>query len=156
MLAVGLSGELVYPVDKGSGSITTLAGADGVIDIPAGVEYLEKGEKVEVELFRELQPPIWWWRARTRILLEKLAERLPWRLMLLNTGSLRARLYLEDGVADLACGLEPGCVPAGRNDGNKELQERAGPDLQGCRGIVGPCRPAHRGLAQGLGHEGRI
>ncbi|MFA6372153.1 MAG: gephyrin-like molybdotransferase Glp, partial [Methanothrix sp.] len=37
MLAVGLSGQLVYPVDKGSGSITTLAGADGVIDIPSGV-----------------------------------------------------------------------------------------------------------------------
>ena len=37
------------------------------------------------------------------ILLEQLAERVPWRLVLLNTGSLRARLYLEDGVADLAC-----------------------------------------------------
>ena len=43
MLAVGISGDLVYPVDKGSGSITTLAMADGVIEIPAGVEYLEKG-----------------------------------------------------------------------------------------------------------------
>ncbi len=37
MLAVGVSGDLVYPVDKGSGSITTLALADGVIEIPAGV-----------------------------------------------------------------------------------------------------------------------
>ncbi|MDQ1261342.1 MAG: molybdopterin molybdotransferase, partial [Euryarchaeota archaeon] len=55
MLAVGLSGELVYPVDKGSGSITTLAGADGIIDIPEGVEYLEKGKKVEVELFSEVE-----------------------------------------------------------------------------------------------------
>ena len=45
MLAVGLSGELVYPVDKGSGSITTLAGADGVIDIPAGVEYPGEGRE---------------------------------------------------------------------------------------------------------------
>ena len=56
MLAVGLSGELAYPVDKGSGSITTLAGADGIIDIPAGVEYLEKGEAVVVELFAGAEP----------------------------------------------------------------------------------------------------
>ena len=103
MLAVGLSGELVYPVDKGSGSITTLAGADGVIDIPAGVEYLEKGEKVEVELFGEAEPADLVVAGENCMLLEQLAERVPWRLVLLNTGSVRARLYLEDGVADLAC-----------------------------------------------------
>jgi putative molybdopterin biosynthesis protein len=103
MLAVGLSGELVYPVDKGSGSITTLAGADGVIDIPAGVEYLEKGEKVVVELFSEVDAADLVVAGENCILLEQLAERMPWRLVLLNTGSVRARLYLEDDVADLAC-----------------------------------------------------
>ncbi len=103
MLAVGLSGELVYPVDKGSGSITTLAGADGIIDIPAGVEYLEKGEKVEVELFSEVEAADLVVAGENCMLLEQLAERVPWRLVLLNTGSLQARLYLEDGVADLAC-----------------------------------------------------
>ncbi|MCX6680430.1 MAG: molybdopterin biosynthesis protein [Methanothrix sp.] len=103
MLAVGLSGELVYPVDKGSGSITTLAGADGVIDIPSGVEYLEKGEKVEVELFSEVEAADLVVVGENCMLLEQLAERVPWRLVLLNTGSLQARLYLEDGVADLAC-----------------------------------------------------
>ena len=103
MLAVGLSGELVYPVDKGSGSITTLAGADGVIDIPAGVEYLEKGEKIEVELFSDVEAAHLVVAGENCILLEQLAERVPWHLRLLNTGSVRARLYLEDGVADLAC-----------------------------------------------------
>ena len=103
MLAVGLSGELVYPVDKGSGSITTLAGADGVINIPSGVEYLEKGEKVEVELFSEVEAADLVVAGENSILLEQLAERVPWRLVLLNSGSLQARLYLEDGVADLAC-----------------------------------------------------
>jgi putative molybdopterin biosynthesis protein len=103
MLAVGLSGELVYPVDKGSGSITTLAGADGIIDIPVGVEYLEKGEKVEVELFSENEPADLVVAGENALLLEQLAERAPWRIMLLNSGSVRARLYLEDGVADLAC-----------------------------------------------------
>ena len=103
MLAVGLSGDLVYPMDKGSGSITTLAGADGIIDIPAGVEFLEKGEKVEVELFAEVEPADLVVAGENSLLLEKLAESLPWRIMLLNCGSMRARLYLEDGVADLAC-----------------------------------------------------
>jgi putative molybdopterin biosynthesis protein len=113
MLAVGLSGELVYPVDKGSGSITTLAGADGVIDIPAGVEFLEKGEKVEVELFVDVDPADLVVAGENCILLEKLAERVPWRLVLLNTGSLQARLYLEDGVADLACVSEPEAAAEG-------------------------------------------
>ena len=103
MLAVGLSGELVYPVDKGSGSITTLAGADGIIDIPAGVEFLEKGEVVQVDLFSDAQPADLVVAGENFLLLEKLAESLPWNLRLLNTASVRARLYLEDGVADLAC-----------------------------------------------------
>lgn len=113
MLAVGLSGQLVYPVDKGSGSITTLAGADGVIDIPSGVEYLEKGEKVEVELFSEMEPADLVVAGENTLLLEKLAERVPWRIVLLNTGSVQARLYLEDGVADLACICGPGAAAEG-------------------------------------------
>jgi putative molybdopterin biosynthesis protein len=115
MLAVGVSGKLVYPVDKGSGSITTLALADGVIEIPAGVEYLETGLEVEVKLFRELQTPSLVVAGENSIILERLAGSLPWRLMLLNTGSLRGRIYLEDGVADLASisGLEAVPVPAG-------------------------------------------
>jgi putative molybdopterin biosynthesis protein len=107
MLAVGLSGELVYPVDKGSGSITTLAGADGVIDIPSGVEYLEK---VVVELFSEVEPADLVVAGENTLLLEKLAEKVPWHLVLLNTGLLQARLYLEDGVADLACICDPGAA----------------------------------------------
>jgi putative molybdopterin biosynthesis protein len=115
MLAVGVSGKLVYPVDKGSGSITTLALADGVIEIPAGVEYLETGLEVEVKLFRELQRPNLVVAGENSVILERLAGSLPWRLMLLNTGSLRGRVYLEDGVADLASisDLEAVPVPTG-------------------------------------------
>ncbi len=115
MLAVGVSGKLVYPVDKGSGSITTLALADGVIEIPAGVEYLETGLDVEVKLFRELQRPSLVVAGENSVILERLAGSLPWRLMLLNTGSLQGRVYLEDGVADLASisNLEAVPVPTG-------------------------------------------
>ena len=105
MLAVGLSGDLVYPVDKGSGSITTLAGADGVVDIPAGVEYLEEGTPVSVELFaeRETDSETLLVAGENSILLDKLAESRPGCLRLLCAGPIQARIYLEEGVADLAC-----------------------------------------------------
>ncbi|OPY54947.1 MAG: molybdopterin biosynthesis protein MoeA [Methanosaeta sp. PtaU1.Bin112] len=108
MFAVGISKGLVYPVDKGSGSITTLAGADGIIDVPLGVEYLEKGERVEVELFGEMKPADLVVAGENSLLLEKMTESMPLRILLLNNGSMRARLFLEDGVADLAavCGSE--------------------------------------------------
>jgi len=103
MLAVGISRELVYTVDKGSGSITTLAGADGVLEIPSGVEYLERGAAVDLKLFSELEVPDLVVAGENSVLLEKLAETLPLQIRLMNTGSLRGRMYLEDGVADLAC-----------------------------------------------------
>jgi len=105
MLAVGLSGDLVYPVDKGSGSITTLAGADGVVDIPAGVEYLEEGTPVSVEMFAEIETDsdTLLVAGENSILLEKQAESRPGCLRLLYAGPIQARIYLEEGVADLAC-----------------------------------------------------
>jgi putative molybdopterin biosynthesis protein len=103
MLAVGLSGDKIYPVDKGSGSITTLARADGVIDIPADVEYLPPGESMEVRLFGELKPPDLVVAGENSLLMERLAEELPFEVRILNTGSLRGRISLEDGIADMAC-----------------------------------------------------
>ncbi|MDD1762660.1 MAG: molybdopterin biosynthesis protein [Methanothrix sp.] len=113
MMAVGLSGKLVYPVDKGSGSITTLAGSDGVIDIPAGMEYLEKGREVQVELFSEEQSDQLVIAGENSPILERLAEIQPGSIRLLYTGSLQARLYLESCVADLAIVLGSGTVPEG-------------------------------------------
>lgn len=63
LLSVGLvadgDGEwLVYPVDKGSGATTSLADADGVVQIEATTDYLSAGEAVEVSLFSpDVQPP---------------------------------------------------------------------------------------------------
>ena len=113
MLAVGISGELVYPVDKGSGSITTLSNADGIIEIAAGMEYLEQGSAVEVRLFGELEPPDLVVAGENSVTLEKLAETLPIQVRLMNTGSVRGKNDLLDGLADLACvsGLKD--IPAG-------------------------------------------
>ncbi|VVB72070.1 Uncharacterised protein [uncultured archaeon] len=113
MLPVGLSNDLVYPVDKGSGSITSLAMADGVIEIPSGQEYLERGEDVVVRLFGEAIAPDLVVAGENAIFLEKMAENLPWRLKLLCTGSLWGKVYLKDGVADIAFLADRGEPPAG-------------------------------------------
>ena len=56
LLPVGLVTDgdgdtLVYPVDKGSGATTSLAEADGVVEVEPGIDYLETGEPVTVQLF---------------------------------------------------------------------------------------------------------
>ncbi|MBR9690583.1 molybdopterin molybdenumtransferase MoeA, partial [Candidatus Woesearchaeota archaeon] len=50
-LAVNISEEYARPVMKGSSSITTLADADGFLEIDENTEVLNKDEKVRVILF---------------------------------------------------------------------------------------------------------
>jgi molybdopterin molybdotransferase len=50
-LAVKLSDEGAVPVMKGSSAITTLAEADGFIEIDEDTEVLDRGEMVQVRLF---------------------------------------------------------------------------------------------------------
>ncbi len=63
LLPVGLvespgEGLLVYDVDKGSGAITSLAEADGFIQIDDNVNYLDAGEMVSVQLLAShISPP---------------------------------------------------------------------------------------------------
>jgi molybdenum cofactor synthesis domain-containing protein len=51
LLPVKLDKGLAYPVFKGSGAITSTANAKGWIEIPINVEFIEKGEEVEVKLW---------------------------------------------------------------------------------------------------------
>ena len=44
-------GYFVYPTSGGSGAITSLAMADGFVEIPSGREFLDEGELVQVKLF---------------------------------------------------------------------------------------------------------
>ncbi len=48
---VKLEGDVVMPAFKESGAITSMANADGYIEIPANVDLVEKDEVVEVKLF---------------------------------------------------------------------------------------------------------
>jgi molybdopterin molybdotransferase len=50
-LPVKLEGETAVPVMRGSSSITTLANADGFVEIEENVEVIEKGSTVNVRLF---------------------------------------------------------------------------------------------------------
>jgi len=57
-LVEGDGDTLVYPVDKGSGATTSLAEADGVVEVDPGTDYLEAGQSVTVSLFSpEIRPP---------------------------------------------------------------------------------------------------
>jgi putative molybdopterin biosynthesis protein len=48
---------IAYPIEKGSGSVTTFAYADGYLTIPRQREYLEAGEEVDVRLLaHEVRP----------------------------------------------------------------------------------------------------
>lgn len=43
------------PIKRGAGTITTLVNADGIIRVPQNVEGIEEGEKVDVELLKDLR-----------------------------------------------------------------------------------------------------
>ena len=50
--------RLVYPVDRGSGAVTSLTNADGVAEMPQEEDRLGAGERVTVDLFSpETRPP---------------------------------------------------------------------------------------------------
>lgn len=103
LLAVGVHGNLVYSVDKGSGSITTLSQADGVIEIPSSVEYLGHGQAVDVQLFGELVKPDLIIAGENCPFLEMLAESLPLHIRFVTNGTRRGIISVEDGLADVAC-----------------------------------------------------
>lgn len=50
-LSVKLDKKVAVPVQKGSSAITTLAEADGFIEVGENTEVIDKGEEVEVRLF---------------------------------------------------------------------------------------------------------
>jgi putative molybdopterin biosynthesis protein len=53
------NGQLsAYPMQSGSGAVSSFSLADGFADLPENQEFVEEGERLEIELFgRELSPP---------------------------------------------------------------------------------------------------
>jgi putative molybdopterin biosynthesis protein len=58
-LITGPTGDLIaYPMQSGSGAISSFSLADGFVDLPETQEYVEEGERMQVQLFgRGLSPP---------------------------------------------------------------------------------------------------
>ncbi len=58
-LLTGSDGKFIaYPMQSGSGAISSFSMADGFVDLPETQEYVEEGEKMQVQLFgRGISPP---------------------------------------------------------------------------------------------------
>ncbi|NGM68035.1 molybdopterin biosynthesis protein [Natronolimnobius sp. AArcel1] len=106
LLPVGLvcdgDGEmLVYPVDKGSGATTSLAEADGVVEIDAETDYLEADESVTVQLFSpDVQPPTLLGVGESDPTLNRVLDRLE-NPRYLSVGSRPGLRQLREGVPDV-------------------------------------------------------
>lgn len=92
-----------YPVNKVSGAVTLLAQAEGFVEIPEGVLYLERGEKVDVNLIdSELKIPQALVIGSHCLGLEELLGLLSYRVRSLSRGSFGGLEAIERGLADVA------------------------------------------------------
>ncbi|MDZ7850777.1 MAG: molybdopterin biosynthesis protein [Halodesulfurarchaeum sp.] len=93
---------LVYPVDKGSGAITSLTEADGVIEMRPETELLEVGQRVTVDLFSaDTRPPAVLGIGESDPLFARLLDHVDGPRYLPH-GSREGRRRLRDGIPDFA------------------------------------------------------
>src|SRR3990172_6870729 len=102
LVPVGIVRSRAYPVDKGSGAITTLSEADGFIEIPSEVEMIEVGETVEVTLFGEVETPELLFVGSHCLGLDILADIAGLNIRVINTGSSGGLSAIRNGTADIA------------------------------------------------------
>ncbi|NUC74629.1 molybdopterin biosynthesis protein [Haloterrigena sp. SYSU A558-1] len=112
LMPVGLiedsNGEtLVYPVDKGSGATTSLAEADGVVEVGPETDYLEEGESVTVRLFSpDVRPPTLLGVGEDDPTLNRLLDGLE-NPRYLSVGTRPGLRRLREGVPDVAIAAGP-------------------------------------------------
>ena len=98
---------LVYPVDKGSGAITSLTEADGVVEMAPETERLTEGQSVTVDLFsKDTRPPTVLGIGESDPLLARLLDHIDGPRYL-SHGSGEGRRRLRDGISDFALVTEP-------------------------------------------------
>lgn len=102
LLPVGLVRGLAYPVDKGSGAITTLAEADGYVDIPGDVEIVHEEEEVEVHLYGEVTPPDLLFIGSHDLGVDVLSSLIPYETRVISTGSTGGLSAMRRGIPDVA------------------------------------------------------
>jgi putative molybdopterin biosynthesis protein len=108
-VAVGYVGDkaLAAPLSRGSGVITSLVRADGLVIIPRGIQGLQAGEQVRVQLLRsleELKNTIFVIGSHdlTLDLLSQFLSPTQRRLASVNVGSLGGIMALKRGETHLA------------------------------------------------------
>jgi putative molybdopterin biosynthesis protein len=102
LLPVGLIRGIAYPIEKGSGAITTLSEADGFIEIPSTVEIIGAGEDVDVTLTRELDDPDMFFVGSQCFGLDTIADMADLKIRIINVGSTGGLIAIKNGIADIA------------------------------------------------------
>ncbi|VVB91624.1 PBP superfamily domain protein [uncultured archaeon] len=102
LLPVGVIRGWAYPVEKGSGAITTLAEADGFIEIPSHVEMVEAGETVNVTLFGEVDIPDLLFVGSHCLGLDTLIDIASLKMRVINVGSSGGLSAIRNGTSDIA------------------------------------------------------
>lgn len=102
LLPVALVGACAFPVHRGSGAITTLASADGFIEILPDVEIMEAGDPVEVVLFGEQSASDFVLIGTPPDAVDMLAGMLPFRVRVIHAGVTASIDAVRNGIADAA------------------------------------------------------
>lgn len=114
LLPVGLvedpdRGLIAYPVDKGSGAITSLADADGYVTIPSDVHYLAAGGAETVSLLDvTTTPPELLLAGDTCPVIDATIDDVDADVRWLDQGGIDGIRKIRDGIADIAAvGVPP-------------------------------------------------
>ena len=102
LLPVALVRNCAFPVHRGSGAITTLASADGFIEILPDIEIMEAGERVEVALFGEQSAPDFVLIGTPPDGVDLLAGMLPFRVQVIHAGVNASIDAVRNRIADVA------------------------------------------------------
>ncbi len=102
LFPVGIVRGLAYPVEKGSGAITTLSDADGFIEIPSNLEIIEEGESVEVTLFGKPEQVDLLFIGSHCLGIDTLADVSGLKIRVINVGSSGGLRAIKNGAADIA------------------------------------------------------
>ncbi len=102
LLPVGIVRGYAYPIEKGSGAITTLSEADGFIEIPSTVEMIDAGEPVNVTLFGKPETVELLFVGSHCLGFDTIADLTGLKIRVINTGSSGGFNAIRNGTADIA------------------------------------------------------
>ncbi|MBU4372918.1 MAG: molybdopterin biosynthesis protein [Euryarchaeota archaeon] len=102
LLPVGIVRGLAYPIEKGSGAITTLSEADGFIEVPSNVEMIDAGETVNVTLFGKPEAVELLFVGSHCLGLDTIADLTGLKMRIINAGSSGGLNAIQNGTADIA------------------------------------------------------